>query len=208
MRMWAIFICELIVSLTLMAASFSWFPDPWNLVITLGVAVVSAILMAPHWAATLGGVLVDFIYGTNSRGLGEDYDYEKVDADYQMLWNIVLGVWYLVLFAALLTLAWCTLQFWEGIEDRSAFMAMVVLIVLCSLLWGHFLLLYFLPQLAHTHLRWVDRMRMKQVDREAEAAEAEARTREERHKELVEAGRPRREQRDPFYREPREPGSA
>lgn len=210
MRQWALWIVEFIVGLVLMAASFQWFPFPFNLVVSLGISFITALFLAPRVTVRLADYVVDFIYSTNSPGLGEDYDVEKAEAQFQRLWFGVKTTWYVALYLAIFGLAWSMngLLDWQrsGGEEAMGTWQVVALIV-CSLLWLHFIWLHFLPQLEQAHRRWMEgtpRQAADQEDGKDEAGEASetlaAHGDETGEGEAI----PKRELRDPFYKENQE----
>lgn len=196
MRRWFLWIAEFIIGAVLMAASFQWFPFPFNIIITLGISVVTALFLAPRLAPWLADCLIDFIYSSKGASLGDDYDFKRVDAEYQRLWSIIKTIWYLLLYAGIIGLAWAAnglhsypqgeawtnLQYWQ-----------LAVLFVGGVLWSHFIFFHFLGQLEESHQRWLAGVHdEEEVKMEPTAKWVET--------DLDSDTRPRPPRRDPFYK--------
>lgn len=198
MREWFVWIVQLVVGWLLVWYFAPWLITPLDLLIVAAVVVYNIFTFPMRVADWFGNWLIDFIYSTNSRGLGDDYDFHRVEAQYQRLWWTIMTAWYLTLYASALGLLWvgrAWLKVSEGDEPAFSNWQWAILLI-GGALWLHFIFYHFLPQLAATQQRlllerdWGDDKQTK-----LEAAEfvpREADSREE------ETSRPPR--RDPFYK--------
>lgn len=195
MRRWFIWIAEFVIGVVLMAASFQWFPFPFNIIVTLGISIITSLFLAPHMAGRVADFIIDFIYSNNGRSLGEDYDFKRVDAEYQRLWSIIKTGWYLLLYAGIIGLAWAAnglSSFPQEEEWTPVQYWQLAVLVIGGLLWSHFIFFHFLTQLEKSHQRWMFAL--------YEKAEAEREPTFAPREELSEEQAPRPPRRDPFFK--------
>ncbi len=186
---------EFVIGAVLMAASFQWFPFPFNVIMTLGISVITSLFLAPHLAARMADFLIDFIYSANGASLGDDYDFKRVDAEYQRIWGIIKTVWYLVLYAGIIGLAWAANGLMTYPQDEvwtSIQYWQLAVLILGGMLWSHFIFFHFLAQLEESHNKWLLRL-------EDEAQEKRQSLRDLRE-ETAEKLPPRAPRRDPFFK--------